>query len=279
MSTTADYYTKAVERIRRAVAPETTGVQFLEDKEKVKEWIENQASNNSRKTYYAVVKSVMTKEGKADVADYYGKLFTVYFKRVKAEAEQQKPMDKEGDDPLTWDEVIKAREQLIKDKDWQNACLLGCYTYIPPRRVGDYAGMLVVKTIAQTKDINFNYCLLRKTKPIFIFNRYKTDKTYGQQTADIPETLATVIRNWREFNTTPFLFIKGNGDPYDAHLLSAHIIDTVDRLTGKRAGASLLRHAFITEVLKDEKPLLDKKPIAEAMAHSTATQELYARKL
>lgn len=139
--------------------------------------------------------------------------------------------------------------------------------------------MMVVKTIKQTKDTNWNYCLLRKTKPVFIFNKFKTDKTYGQQTIDIPPALATIIKKWREVNDGMWLFIKQNGDPMDTHRLSQHLIDLLERQTGKKAGASLLRHAFLTDLLKDEKPIADKQPIAEMMAHSTHTQELYARKV
>jgi hypothetical protein len=279
--TTKAYYDKAIQRIRKAVAPDTTGLDFLAETAPVVAWIEAQASNNSRKTYYSVVKSVLAGRKVAtdeEALKVYGKHFTAYFKRVKEASLKQEPMDKEGDDPLTWDEAIKARQQLVKDEDWQNACLLGCYTYLPPRRC-DYAGMMVVKTIKQTKDTNWNYCLLRKAKPVFIFNKFKTDKTYGQQTIDIPPELATLIRKWREANDGMWLFIKQNGDPMDSHRLSQHLIDLLERQTGKKAGASLLRHAFLTDLLKDEKPIADKKPIAEMMAHSTHTQELYARKV
>ena len=283
-TTTKTYYDKAVERIRKAVAPGTTGLDFLATTGPVIAWIEDQGSNNSRKTYYSVVKSVLTARKVAEDEEAiktYGKYFTAYFKRVKEASMKQEPMDKEvaeGNDPLTWDEAIKAREQLVKDEDWQNACLLGCYTYLPPRRC-DYAGMKVVKTVAQTKDTNWNYCLLRKAKPVFIFNKYKTDKTYGQQTYPIPVALANLIGTWRKTNTTEWLFIKANGDPMDSHRLSQHLIDLLERTTGKKAGASLLRHAFLTDLLKDEKPIADKQPIAEMMAHSLGTQELYARKV
>lgn len=278
--TTRTYYDKAVQRIRKAVAPETTGLDFLATTAPIVSWIEAQASDNSRKTYYSVVKSVLAARKVAtdeEALKDYGTRFTAYFKKVKEASMKQEPMDKEGDDPLTWDEAIKAREACVKAEDWQNACLLGCYTYIPPRRC-DYAGMLVVKTIAQTKDTSFNYCLLRKAKPVFIFNKFKTEKSFGQQTIDIPPALTALLGKWREQNTTPFLFIKQTGDPMDSHRLSQHIIDLLERMTGKKAGASILRHAFLTELLKDEKAIADKKPIADLMAHSTHTQELYARK-
>ena len=281
--TTRAYYEKAIQRIRKAVAPDTTGLDFLATTAPVVAWIEDQASNNSRKTYYSVVKSVLAGRKVAtdeEAIKVYSKLFTGYFQRVKEASMKQEPMDKEtadGQDPLTWAEAVKAREDCVKSGDAQNACLLGCYTYIPPRRC-DYAGMMVVKTIKQTKDTNFNYCLIRKAKPVFIFNKFKTEKTFGQQVIDIPVELATLIRKWRETNNSMWLFVKQDGDPMDSHRLSQHLIDLLERMTGKKAGASILRHAFLTDLLKDEKPIADKKPIADMMAHSTHTQELYARK-
>jgi hypothetical protein len=289
-STTKSYYDKAIQRIRKAVAPDSTGLDFLATPAPVVAWIEDQASNNSRKTYYSVVKSVLAgrkQDSDAEALATYGKYFTVYFKRLRDAAMKQEPMDKEGDDPLVWDEVIKARDKLIAEKDWQNACLLGCYTYIPPRRC-DYGNMLVVRHIHNTRnDELYNFCLLRKGKgkSVFIFNKFKTEKTFGQQIVPIPKPLAALIWEWINSRTdvkmnqlySP-LFIKGSGDAMDAHRLSQHLIDLIERTTGKKAGASLLRHAFLTDLLKDEKSLAEKKPIADLMAHSTHTQELYARK-
>jgi len=278
-ATTKTYYEKAVERMRKPLAPGTTGLDFLLDMPKVKDWVEAQGSLNSKKTYYAVIKSVLNArklDTDKEAIEFYGKLFTEYFKRTREQALKQEPMEKE-ENPLTWEEVVKARDQCFKEGSWQDACLLGCYTYIPPRRC-DYAGMMVVNRITATKDTNFNYCLLRKKNPVFIFNKFKTEKTFGQQVIPIPPPLANLITQWKAINTTQWLFTLERGDPMDSHRLSQVIIDLMERMTGKKAGPSILRHAFLTDMLKDEKPIASKKPIADMMAHSTHTQELYARK-
>jgi hypothetical protein len=238
--------------------------------------VEAQPSNNSRKTYYAVIKSVIKATAPQTIIDIYDEKFRHYFGLIKAEAEKQKAMPKEDDDSLTMEEVIVARDQLIKDKDWQNALLLGCYTYLPPRRL-DYNGMMVVHRKPGKKQTDFNYCVILKRKSYFIFNKFKTEKTHGQQIIQCPPELDRLIREWRAYNTTMWLFVKQDGDPMNDQRLSAHLIDLIERTTGKKAGASLLRHAFITDYLKGEKPLLEKKAIADMMAHSTHTQELYRR--
>jgi hypothetical protein len=64
--------------------------------------------------------------------------------------------------------------------------------FIPPRRSLDYCEFKI-KNIDREKD---NY--LDKNK--LIFNRYKTAKTYGQQSVDIPVQLRNILTKWSKLN-------------------------------------------------------------------------------
>lgn len=282
---TKAYYLATIGRL------EKKGITSLLDTDKVIQAIEEGSpSTNTQKTYYAVVKSCLESlmneipyEDRMKANTIYNKKYADLWTTLKAQQLEQKTTATEEERMLTWQDILDVREGLrnlvyqpegVKD-ELMNLTLLGCYTYIPPRRVEDFANMLWASR--KPSDTKQNYCVLLKNKPYFLFNHYKTEKTYGQQKILIPEELAQFLRDWKQINTSPFVFIKRDMTPIDEHRLSAHLIEVMERRTGKRAGASIFRHAFITEKRKDDVPLKDKDEWATAMAHSVSTQELYRR--
>jgi hypothetical protein len=275
---TQKYYVGTMARLAKK------GVENLEDSEKVVSVIEDgEPSLNTMKTYYAVVKTLLgmkmaespTEAGQAALA-VYDKKFNTLFTQLKGQAQGQKTTRAEEERMLTWKEIIDTRDLLLKDPtEIMNATLLSCYTMLPPRRVEDFSGMLWATRKPAYQKMNF--CVLNKNKSYFVFGDYKTIKTYGVQTIPCPPSLDRVLRAWRAQNPTDFVFIKRDGSPMDEHRLSAHIIELMERLTGQKAGASIFRHAFITEKRKDDIPLDEKAEWARLMAHDVSTQELYRR--
>ena len=131
-------------------------------------------------------------------------------------------------------------------------CLLSGI-YIPPRRSLDYTEM----TIKPTEDENFNTIDLKKKK--FVFNRYKTAKTYGSQTLDIPNELATILRKWIKINPTHFLLFDTKGNK----LNSVKLNQRFNAIFGKRVSVNNMRHAFLTEKYGDT--IAKNKQIANTM--------------
>lgn len=260
------------------------GVENLEDSDKVVSVIEDGTpSLNTMKTYYAVVKTLLglklkdtpSEEGTKALA-VYDKRFNTLFTQLKGQAQEQKTTRNEEDRMLTWKEIIDARDSLLGNPDdIQNYTMLACYTMLPPRRVEDFSGMMWATRKPPYQKMNF--CVLNKNKSYFVFGDYKTIKTYGVQTIPCPPSLDKVLRAWKAQNPTDFVFIKRDGSPMDEHRLSAHIIELMERLTGQKAGASIFRHAFITDKRKDDIPLTEKAEWARLMAHDVSTQELYRR--
>ena len=82
--------------------------------------------------------------------------------------------------------------------------LAGIYTIVPPRRIMDYVCMFIyngeehpinpidLKNINNTK--NYFYYNNSENIAYFIFNNYKTKKTYGSQIFKVPDELKYVIR-------------------------------------------------------------------------------------
>jgi hypothetical protein len=85
-----------------------------------------------------------------------------------------------------WDEVIKLRNTLF-DKDH---LILSLFTYMPPRRLKDYVCMVI-----GTGDYdNLNY--YDHINAMFIFNNYKTKKTYHTQKFAVNPILDKIIKSY-----------------------------------------------------------------------------------
>ena len=88
--------------------------------------------------------------------------------------------------------------------------ILSLYTLINPRRNSDFMKMIVVKKNEKDLSTDYNYLDLQKRK--FIFNQYKTKKTYSQQIEDIPENLWNVIKLYLKFKPTDTNYFLCNFD-------------------------------------------------------------------
>jgi integrase len=146
-------------------------------------------------------------------------------------------------------------------------CVLGgCY--ISPRRSKDYVDFKI-RSIDKDKD---NY--LDKGK--FVFNSYKTAKTYGTQTVDIPMQLRNIINKWIKVNPTDYLLFDANGGKLSAVKLNQRINKIFD---GRKVSVNQLRHTFLTDKFGDT--IQKKKEVAdtmEDMGSSSSMLDTYVKK-
>jgi len=94
---------------------------------------------------------------------------------------------KKGD--LSYHEVQEIQNYII--------ITLFCGQFIVPRRAKDYTEFKI-RNINTEKD---NYMENNE----FVFNEYKTSKTYNQQRVEIPKALKTIINKWIKVNPTDYL--------------------------------------------------------------------------
>lgn len=176
------------------------------------------------------------------------------------------------------DELKKVADLLYKKKQLSSTdlqqiqnyiimCVLGgCY--ISPRRSKDYVDFKI-RNIDKQKD---NY--LDKGK--FIFNSYKTAKTYGTQTVDIPTQLRNIINKWIKVNPTDYLLFDANGGKLSAVKLNQRINKIFD---GRKVSVNQLRHTFLTDKFGDT--IQKKKEVAETMedmGSSSSMLDTYVKK-
>ena len=150
----------------------------------------------------------------------------------------------------TWDELKMHADMLYKKKvlkpcDLQQIqsfiilSLLGGI-FIAPRRSKDYVDF-VIKDVDKSKD---NY--LDKSR--LVFNSYKTAKTYGMQSVDIPRPLATILKKWIAVNPTKFLLFDTNMNELSAVKLNQRL----NKIFGDRhISVNQMRHTYLTNKFHD----------------------------
>ena len=244
------------------------------------------------KTIYASIVSVLSLFKDKPT---YKKIYQHYYDLMMGKSEEAKQNEssdktqKQTDNWITWDEVQKKvadlREKVAEFKSNKSITsqqyesllhylIVSLYTETQPRRNQDYLDMYVAKK--QPTETEHNYVVLTKTKPTsFVFNKFKTSKKYGQQTLEVPETLANVISEYLKFhplkkNASYKFLVSYDGTPVTA--VNA-ITRVLNKIFGKRVGSSMLRHIF----LSTKYDIKEMEKDANAMGHSVEEQKKYMK--
>lgn len=116
--------------------------------------------------------------------------------------------------------------------------------FFAPRRSLDWTELKVsdIELINQDKD---NFIETIGKKQWFIFNTYKTAKTYSQQRVEIPATVKTILKKWMTVipPTCHYLLF----DNHSNKLSSVTLNQRLNAIFGKKVGTSLLRHTYLSE--------------------------------
>jgi len=117
--------------------------------------------------------------------------------------------------------------------------------YIPPRRSKDYVDFKIKNVDVK----NDNYVKGSK----FYFNSYKTSKTYGLQTVDIPKPLSVILKKWISINPTEYLLF----DSKKQKLSNIKLNQRLNRMFDNKAvGVNMLRKGFLTDKFKDSSDII-----------------------
>lgn len=277
---TAKYY---ISSLRRLSDGKLTSLAFLKDTHAIEEKIKKYAPS-TQKSLFALICAALTLEpkmSKAVKSFYHDKMMeSMRAKKKEIETGPTKTAKQEAN-WISWDDVqAKLRELRERATTFGGALdylVLSLYTMIPPRRNKDYLLMRVIAGATGDLDKANNY--LDVTHKKFYFNRFKTDKKYGQQVEDVPEDLFDAIKLYLKFHPDAGkkippngikLLVYSNGD----ELTTINGITRIlNRIFGKKIGATMLRHIYLTD--KYGSKLKEMKEDADAMGHSTTQQREY----
>ena len=188
---------------------------------------------------------------------------------------------------LPWSEIINIRNKLEEECRplWiklelshaeyfklQNSVIAMVFTLIPPRRCLDFCYMKL-----EDQQDGSNCIISRDSKQYFVFNRYKTSKTYGMQEIEIPDALWEVLREWKKVSVSPWLFHMSPSNP--APLRSDQFSRRIAQVFKQKGfGVNLLRHAYVSDELLTEMPFIEElKNSAYKLGHSMKETILYKK--
>ena len=245
---------------------------------------------NTRRTYIIAVVSSLKDRPEAK----YKKLYNKYYKMlVDINADLKTNTTKSETQKENWisqEEVmkkcndlgeivaeIKGRRKISEEQYTQllHAVVLGLYCLQPPRRNSDYTKCLVVKKIPE--DNEYNYLDIKNWD--WVFNNYKTKKTYKQVKMPVPEELVKLLKVYfqyhphakemkkKEFEPIPFLMTQ-DGKVIDT---STEMTRTLNKIFGKKIGSSLLRNIFLTDKYSDNAKEMADDVKAMGTSSNTAT--------
>jgi len=270
---------------------------FLKNTEEIMKKLAEYAES-TQKTLLASITSVLSLE--KDKSGYK-KTYKFYYDKMmeksqtaKVEGGSVETNEKQTENWLTWEDVLKKLSDLKTETEAIGKAkqlsapqfhsilsylILSLYAHVPPRRNQDYLNMDVYKALKKDKleelPKDKNYLIVLKGVPTeFIFNVYKTAKTYGQQKVQIPEPLKEAINMYLgHLNVKEKQFkLLRNGSRENMEQANG-ITRVLNKVFGKKIGSSMLRHIYlsskydITEMSKD----------AEDMGHSLEEQKAYMK--
>jgi hypothetical protein len=220
----------------------------------------------------------------------YKKIFAYWYNRMMERVEEDKTKDSSVKTPkqeknwLSWDVILSHEKRLEEEvqaiksftpADWPTILafmVLSLYTKFSPRRNQDYQFMKVVKSAKQVTT-NFNYFVMDTSQ--FVFNKYKTADSHGEQTFDVPPELLHAIMLYLKFHPAKspkgFQFlVLADGSP----LPSVNSITRIlNRIFGRNVGTTMLRHIY----LSNKYNVTEMNEDAEKMGHTSGMQHEYMK--
>lgn len=260
---TMDLYAGIIKRVE-----EQFGYEYTADE--VIPWIHSKFTNNNTIKNYLIA---LIYFAKGSEYDKYYKLFLEVRKKLTKSEKSQVLTQKQSEQFVSWSELQK----MYKDAEYMfkqgkmpldKLVLLALYTLTDPVRA-DYGNMAYITTPKQLREIDKdkNYCYLGPGAK-FIFQEYKTAKSYGRRDIKIPAKLSKLLKQHLLEGATAVFHGTENA------LVIALRRLTKD-LTGKVVGVNLFRHARITNLYESNPSIEEKEKLAYNMLHSAFEGERY----
>lgn len=214
--------------------------------------------------------------------DEYHTYFNTLKEQCNQKAKQQQLPEGRKEKYLTKDQLVKAYQRcyaefLISGQDYYDRLVLALYIIQAPVRA-DYCGMRIVDCMDTTVELNKedNYCLLvppgqPKLTSHFLFQTYKTSKTYGKVSVPIEKDLEVILQDHFYVQKNRYVL----PDFWTPNTLSQKVRQLTCKYSTKTCSIGLIRHAWVCDLYKTNPTILEKEALAKKMLHSVAIQELY----
>lgn len=273
-----------------------TNLAFLKKYDHIQTIMNGYASSTQQSLYGSILSVLSLYKDKPTykrVYDKYTKLLSGHLEGTEKQPKNTKSK-KQEENWITWDNINEIKNELkekvkeIKTKnitakqydDILKYFVLSLYTDIPPRRNKDYQDCYFVKKFHKDLPTDRNYYDMTNNE--FVFNSYKTSKTYGQQKVSVGgnepfmEALKLYLKHHplhkgRMGKSTMFPLLSfSTGAPFTS--INA-ITRLLNKIFKKKVGSSMLRHIYLTSKYGDT--LDQMKEDSAIMSHSQNQQKDY----
>jgi len=268
-----------------------TNLAWLKQKDAVAQRLSEFAESTQKTALSVIVSALSLVKDKPTYKRIYAHYYSAMMDKSKESKQKDTSVKSEKQDKnwLSW-EVVEAHGKRLEEEvkqlpvadlsvgQWETVLsyiVLALYTHFDPRRNQDYQFMYVVKSPRQATNEDRNY-YVTETKQ-FIFNKYKTAKSHGQQVFDVPAPLVSALSLY--LTRHPVLRSKKVTAKHPAFPLLCHldgspltavnsITRVLNRIFGKRVGSTMLRHIY----LSSKYDVAEMNETAEKMGHTGAVR-------
>ena len=230
----------------------------------------------------------------------------------RAHYRKNEPTEKQRNGFMTFEEICKIRDSLLKShKGTPELLLLQLYTEMPPIRANDFYSTLILRSdplkknkktrkiipkssnmtkkkikelseeVSDKDTIKDNYIIVPKSKNgviTLVLQDYKTVKSYSVQRFDLPKSVSLTIREMLEKEPErKYLFLSKKGKKYNSRRAYNDWANGVLRklLNNNDFSLTLFRHIYISR--KDlnlrSKSGEEQEKVARKMCHSISSQQ------
>ena len=270
--------TKLINLRKKMDGSNSNNFEFLRDMPKVIKFInDNWNTPNSKNAQIQAIASVLAVlKGYEIEYKFYSDYSTIKRKEINHEADDNMLSQKESANILPWSDIQYLYRQV---RDTRDKALIAIYTLLPPRRAEDVS-LLTIASEDVGLSTNLNYLIwdVAEGNPYIIYNRYKTDKAYGKVKIPVPSSLAVVLADYirsASLNYGDILFGTKSKKYYKN--FSEVVSNTFKKYSGKKLSVNLLRHSYISDIMKKNLSTNNKNIIAREMGHNFITQASYNR--
>lgn len=260
---------------------------------------------NTKKTYVAsiVVALDTSPEKYEDELENYRAYMDILIEQYNENQKLQKKNKKQNDNWVSFEKLNKyakskfnnVKRNLNRKQNYtkydkveiQDALILNLYISqdTAPRRL-EYADCRLInsndyKKLSNAEEEDNNWCVIPKgrRKKVFVFNKYKTFKTYGSQKIPCNKIVSYLINLLLKINPDrQWLLLNINtGTKMSKNYLTKTISKLLKREFNKQLSISMIRHIYISDLLKDMPRYIELDKIAKEMGHNVYTQALYRK--
>lgn len=246
-------------------------VEWFEDSEAVLAVLADKTPQ-TRKTNIAAVVVLLDKKKNPE----YSKVMSADADYTKEQYAKQEKTEKQSKNWMDFADVkamwqtkydklkhILARKEAIDEDEKHDLVKFMIMTvasgiFFPPRR-SEWISTKVSNYDPKTD----NYLDLKNSQ--FVFNKFKTAKTMGQEVVKFPKEFRTILMRYLKIvDINDHLIFNTHGKPYT----NAGLAQQLNTIFGKKISTGMLRHIWISNKYKDMPSLAELKETADSLGHS-----------